>query len=771
MWVLRQLLASVSHDDEHSPTDDHADEGHHAPFTFEDILYLCILLWVVYVVGKLAAKFCGLPELVGQILAGIVLGPHGAELAPKHEALMLMGEIGLVLMVLEAGIEVELSQLAVVGMRGVTVAIVGSLLPLAIGTALASLAFNMEIKSALAVGASLAPTSMGISLKVLEEGKVLSTPTGQLIIAAAVIDDVIALVLLAQLEALEDPTPINFVIPIISSLAFIFVLGYAAVRVVPNFLANQIVPRLPKNHLEDSLLGLVLLCGTVLMAACHYGRSSHLLGAFLGGLMFCTLSSVKSVWHNKVLKILQWLIRIFFSCSIAFEVPIRDLWTAPILIRAAVFLLAAFGKLATGLFASPYTHREAAKIGFAMSAWGEFAFIVATASREAGTLDSDSYGAVLLAVLLSAVYSPYAVKLAIGDPDAPTTTSVTSLVVPSMKGNELYAEEARRSVDGKPLHHVYYQCVIQCRSKWGLTDVLLKAVHDKMNLDIVDFRIHNAGGASVFDLYMRDRDIWAPNSDEPGPHTEKIEARVQFFKPLLLDIVGGASAGQVLMERWRPVLDDDNRNDDTKAYREAQLNFSMEYPDERMAVKSPFVGSKLMGASSSAASGMELGEDLSEETKFHETLVANHMMSKADIAMHKALNDTRREVQRRARRRSNDSLLAANRMLRSRSRKSRFGTALSTVADVESGVDDNEAMNTVTLSGVTGNQLADEVRKHLTGSLHGHGSLHGRNQTASGEEELSTLDESSDRDHTLSTMTLTGAGGASLAAEIRKQMI
>lgn len=60
----------------------------------------------------------------------------------------------------------------------------------------------------------------------------------------------------------------------------------------------------------------------------------------------------------QVLKILQWLIRIFFSCSIAFEVPIRDLWTAPILIRAAVFLLAAFGKLATGLFASPYTHRE-----------------------------------------------------------------------------------------------------------------------------------------------------------------------------------------------------------------------------------------------------------------------------------------------------------------------------------------------------------------------------------------------------------------------------
>jgi hypothetical protein len=238
---------------------------------------------------------------VGQIVAGIALGPHGLEIAPKHDALMLMGELGLVLMVLEAGIEVELSELAVVGARGVMVAVVGSLLPLSMGAALSMGVFNMTWKSALAVGASLAPTSMGISLKVLEEGKVLSTPTGQLIIAAAVIDDVIALVLLAQLEALANPTPINFIIPIISSLGYIFVLGYAAVKIVPGVLAHHVVPRLPVRHLESSLLGMVLACGSVLMATLHYSQSSHLLGAFLGGLMFCTLSSVKSVWHHKVL--------------------------------------------------------------------------------------------------------------------------------------------------------------------------------------------------------------------------------------------------------------------------------------------------------------------------------------------------------------------------------------------------------------------------------------------------------------------------------------
>ena len=91
-------------------------------------------------------------------------------------------------MVLEAGLEVDLSQLALVGKRGIVVAVAGSLCPLLLGFAVAK-AFGLATKSALAVGASLAPTSMGISLKVLQDGKVLRTPTGQLIIAAAVIDD------------------------------------------------------------------------------------------------------------------------------------------------------------------------------------------------------------------------------------------------------------------------------------------------------------------------------------------------------------------------------------------------------------------------------------------------------------------------------------------------------------------------------------------------------------------------------------------------------
>ena len=183
-------------------------------------------------------------------------------------------------------------------------------------------------------------------------------------------DDVIALVLLSELEALRDPTPVNFIVPIVSSLCFIVFVGYLAVRVVPDLLVKRLVPRVPKKHLEGVLLGMVFVVSYFMMVSTHYGRSSHLLGAFLGGLCFCSLSSVQHVWHREVEKILSWLIRVFFACTIGFEVPIRDLWTGPVLARAAVFMIAAFGKIATGLFARPLTAVEASKIGFAMSAWG-----------------------------------------------------------------------------------------------------------------------------------------------------------------------------------------------------------------------------------------------------------------------------------------------------------------------------------------------------------------------------------------------------------------
>mmetsp|Transcript_35507 Transcript_35507/g.59848 ORF Transcript_35507/g.59848 Transcript_35507/m.59848 type:complete len:808 (-) Transcript_35507:521-2944(-) len=787
--VMRHLLATTNASDNHGDDGGH-DGGHEAPFTFEELLYLCLLLWIVFAVGKLAAKYLGLPELVGQILAGIMLGPHGIEMAPKPDALMLIGELGLVLMVLEAGIEVELSQLAVVGARGVMVAVIGSLVPLAIGTTLSSLVFDMEIKSALAVGASLAPTSMGISLKVLEEGKVLSTPTGQLIIAAAVIDDVIALVLLAQLEALEDPTPINFMIPIISSLGFVFVLGYAAVKIVPGLLAKQIVPRLPGRHVEDSLLVMVLLSGTLLMTACHYGKSSHLLGAFLGGLMFCTLSSVKSVWHRKVLGMLQWLVRVFFSCSIAFEVPIRDLWNGPILSRAAVFILAAAGKLVTGAFAKPYTHREACTIGFAMAAWGEFAFIVATASREAGTMDPDAYGAVILVVLLSAIYSPLAVKMSISGKKAAGPVDLLT-----------QNRSMHKSLHGTPLHHVYYACSVQCQSRWGLTDKVLKGVHDVLKVDILDFRIHNKGGSTLLELYLRDRVLLAPDTDTPGHYHDEIEKNITSFKASLEEIVGATSSsdtprsggsGTVEIFRWMPDLDEDPDHDDAEAFNQVGEMFASKYDENDVSVRKGGRRPSVDYSHGPSKLDMMLRHDAMHEE--YEELVQNKMMSKNDQLLHQAvLKGRRNSVDRDAKfKKKNSFSIGEHRMLRNRKDKQRWSVSNAIGEDKDSHViyqpghnnpsdsgQSTHEISTVTLSGAAGANLALEIKKQLGQSdmaeLQKYASLAMRRDqqrlttNPTFESALPPLTRGP-APAELSGITLSGAAGADLRSELMEAM-
>ena len=532
--------------------------------------------------------------MVGEILAGIAVGPHGMNIAPKPDALMMVGEFGLVLMVLEAGVEVDLASLSLVGARGVQVAFFGSLVPLAIGATLSKLVFDMSAKTCLAVGASLAPTSMGISLKVLQDGGVLGTPTGQLIIAAAVMDDVIALVLLSELEALRDPTPVNFIVPIVSSLCFIVFVGYLAVRVVPDLLVKRLVPRVPKKHLEGVLLGMVFVVSYFMMVSTHYGRSSHLLGAFLGGLCFCSLSSVQHVWHREVEKILSWLIRVFFACTIGFEVPIRDLWTGPVLARAAVFMIAAFGKIATGLFARPLTAVEASKIGFAMSAWGEFAFIVATASRSAGTLGHEEFSAVILCVLLSAIYAPLCVSQAIkaekrkaglGKNGKRSLALVDSgkrrwwCCGPKMMRREVSWSTTALGPDGhkRAIYRVYYVCAIECPSRWGLNDAVLRAVyHPTVNLDVLDVSLESRGhDVMACELFLRDPTLRAPlDAGLDCEENDAVNAKIGAIKSALEKLVlhrassgpgPGANKvdapsyeGEVLLARWVPDIDPDH---------------------------------------------------------------------------------------------------------------------------------------------------------------------------------------------------------------------
>ena len=444
--LYQGLVEEVSHHD--------SDEA------FTHIYYVMLFLATLWLVGKLFIKL-GMPALVGEIITGIVLGPNLLDIVGSHgsEFLIVVGEIGLIMLVVEAGIDVDIGMLKLIGPRGLLIALIGSLLPLLIGFCIA-LGLNQSVQSSIAIGSCFAPTSMGIALNVLKSAKILNTPTGQLIIAAAILDDVIALIILSELGAMKDPSAKNIVLPLLVSPILILIIGFLAIRIIPQFI-KKIMTLIPAEYHEQSILALLFVSTFVLIPACHFVGSSHLLGGFLSGLMFCTDHTIHHIWAHQMKRILYWLLRIFFSCTIGFAIPIKEFANGKVIGQGLLFCVCGIGKVVTGLFGRPMTKKEFFSIGFSMSAWGEFAFIIATASYEDGTISQEMFSSVLLAVLLSVIISPYSLRLTLSHYE---------------RQQQRKMDENLKKYEDTNSHPVYFAISTKARGQWGHQDKILKKI-------------------------------------------------------------------------------------------------------------------------------------------------------------------------------------------------------------------------------------------------------------------------------------------------------
>lgn len=130
---------------------------------YEELYQGVVFLAAIYVAGQISSRVLQMPSLVGEIFAGIFLGPELAGFVPNETAWVLLGEIGLILLVMEAGIDIDVSMLKLIGTRGLMVAIVGSILPIGFGMIIAfALLGSGNVKAVIAAGAAFGPTSLGI---------------------------------------------------------------------------------------------------------------------------------------------------------------------------------------------------------------------------------------------------------------------------------------------------------------------------------------------------------------------------------------------------------------------------------------------------------------------------------------------------------------------------------------------------------------------------------------------------------------------------------
>src|SRR5215213_9284883 len=190
-----------------------------------DVGEVLVHILVVLVAAKVAAEVSeriGVPAVVGEIVAGIIVGPSLLDLVGPDEVLRVLGQLGVILLLLEVGLEMDLHELGAVGRASLSVATVGVVLPFLAGIPV-GLAFGMDGQEAIFVGAALTATSVGITARVFGDLRALASVEARTVLGAAVADDVIGLVILTVVVRLVAEGSISVVsVAGVAGLAVVF---------------------------------------------------------------------------------------------------------------------------------------------------------------------------------------------------------------------------------------------------------------------------------------------------------------------------------------------------------------------------------------------------------------------------------------------------------------------------------------------------------------------------------------------------------------------
>jgi Kef-type K+ transport system membrane component KefB len=363
-------------------------------------------IFIVYVsaqVGAEIAQRLKLPAVVGEIAAGIVVGGSVLGWIEINEPLEVLAEIGAILLLFSVGLETRIGDLRRVGRAATLTGIGGVILPFILGAAWASLS-GMNTPKALFIASAFVATSAGITARVLKDLGVLDHTASRVILGAAVIDDILAMLLLAVVTSLQGGGSVGLV-----SLAVVFVqaIGFVAlVALVGTRVMRRSSPWLevPINPLSPLTIALAICLGLAL-AATFLGLAA-IIGAFLAGMAAAETTQRESL-EKQLRPILAFLVPFFFVVTGA-KVVLSDLASLSTLgALAVVTVLAIIGKLVGGgLGALSLGRKNALIVGTGMVPRGEVGIIIASLGQQAGIFTGATYAIIIAMSLLTSIVAP-----------------------------------------------------------------------------------------------------------------------------------------------------------------------------------------------------------------------------------------------------------------------------------------------------------------------------------------------------------------------------
>ncbi len=376
-----------------------------ALFLFSGQAKIPLAMLVVFVSAKLMAEVAerlGQPGIVGEILAGVLIGPSVLGWLAPNEFLGALSDLGAMFLLFRVGLEVKSSELLKVGGTATLVACSGVAVPFVMGTAIL-LAWRAPLNEAIFVGASMVATSVGITAQVLSSKGLLHEVSSKIILAAAVIDDVLGLLVLAVVSSLTHGKLDFFQLALTGAAATAFTIivakwgTHAMGRVVPHVDARL------KAAEGRFVLAMSLLFTLALLAV--YTGVAAIVGAFLAGL---AMSESALPRERDLVQGVAELLVPFFLAGIGLHVDLSAFAHTGTAALAVVILAAAVLSkfIGCGLGALGLGKAEALRVGIGMIPRGEVGMVVAQIGLGFGILSRSSYGVVVFMSVATTMVAP-----------------------------------------------------------------------------------------------------------------------------------------------------------------------------------------------------------------------------------------------------------------------------------------------------------------------------------------------------------------------------
>jgi Kef-type K+ transport system membrane component KefB len=362
---------------------------------------LVALLLATKLLGVLAQRI-GQPAVVGELIAGVLLGKSVfGVLDPGDPVIMALSELGVLVLLFEIGLHTDLKSLIKVGNQAITVALVGVALPFGLGYAVAA-ALGLSTVPAIVAGAALTATSIGISARTLSDLRQLETAEGQIVLGAAVLDDIVGLVILSVVSGIVGGAALT-----IGGITFTtaIALGFVVAAVIlGRFLVPPIFRAIDKVE-ASGVLGVVGLAFAFLLAwlAASAG-SATIIGAFSAGLVLHETPQRAAI-EKSTTQLGHFFVPIFFA-SVGAAVELGTLGDAKVLaIGFALIAVGVVGKFLAGYAPFWFLGRKS-MIGIAMIPRGEVGLIFARMGLATGALTAHLYSAIAMMVLVTTFITP-----------------------------------------------------------------------------------------------------------------------------------------------------------------------------------------------------------------------------------------------------------------------------------------------------------------------------------------------------------------------------